>query len=503
MFAAIFAWRAGETRIASGYLDPVAKIQAQDEAVYSHAALRMAKQGDWATPHFMDRFFLYKPPLSYWLAAASVKSLGASALALRLPSILASAVVCVLVFRYAGWLAAALTASNLLFFTMARRNMTDGPLCLATVGMWALMHGDPKLERRRSQALAALAIAAAILVKSTAGAIPVAILCAAWVAQRFPLSRLAGVLAASLALSAPWFLYQYAVHPRWFWGEFVQVELLAFGAGAPPQTTSESAAAFYAHRLWEMDPWLCAMAVVAVPGLIRAWRDSAVLLAWIVVMVAAISGYQYRNATYLLPLIPALAIVAGTHGPLPRPIGWALGTALLAARLYGGYYTPQDTLVGVELSERRCSMGRSNDLILAGAEEQFYSTVLSMPRVRYAFPGDGQVPKGFSLDFREMGVVLTVDEFLAPAAARAKYGPRLAAWGLPDDNALGAVIAMPNAGDLAKLVESSPAADFIISAASKSGLRGVPHSVESDASGNLLLLAPNQSGGKPGGPCRM
>ena len=503
LFTAIFAWRAGETRIASGYLDPVAKIQAQDEAVYSHAALRMAAQGDWSTPHFMDRYFLYKPPLLYWSAAASVKALGASALALRLPSILAAACVCALVFRHAGWLAAALTASNLLFFTMARRNMTDAPLCLAVVGMWALLQSDRRLELRRSQILAAVSIAAAILVKSTAGVIPAAILCVAWLAERFPLSRLARVLAGSLCISAPWFVYQYALHERWFWGEFVEVELLAFGAGAPPQTTPEAAASFYARRLWEMDPWLCAMALVALPALIRAWRDRPVLLAWIVITAAAIAGYQYRNATYLLPLIPALAIVAGAHGPLPRPVGWAVGTALLAWRMYGGYYTPQNTLVGAELAERRCEMRRANELILVGAEEQFYATVLAMPRVRYAFPGDGHVAKGFSLDFREMGVVLSIDEFLSLDAARAKYAPRLAAWGLPNDRALGAVIAMPRPGDLARLVESSPAADFLIPAAAKGQLGRVPHLVQPDESGNLLLLAAKQPTSRPTGPCRM
>src|ERR1035441_3389508 len=58
-------------------------------------------------------------------------------------------------------------------------------------------------------------------------------------------------LAAALALAfaAPWFLYQFAVHPRWFWTEHSAVEILGFGAGAPPQTSHENQALFYLMRL--------------------------------------------------------------------------------------------------------------------------------------------------------------------------------------------------------------------------------------------------------------
>jgi 4-amino-4-deoxy-L-arabinose transferase-like glycosyltransferase len=42
-----------------------AGIAARDEALYSHTALRMARQGDWLTPRFLDRLALYKPPAVY------------------------------------------------------------------------------------------------------------------------------------------------------------------------------------------------------------------------------------------------------------------------------------------------------------------------------------------------------------------------------------------------------------------------------------------------------
>ena len=49
--------------IGSGYVDPVSQGGAQDESVYGHSALRMARGESWWTPVFLNRFLLNKPPL--------------------------------------------------------------------------------------------------------------------------------------------------------------------------------------------------------------------------------------------------------------------------------------------------------------------------------------------------------------------------------------------------------------------------------------------------------
>src|SRR5674476_364647 len=77
--------RAARVGLAGDYIDPISKISAQDEALYAHSAIAMARQGEWLTPRFMGRYALYKPPLLVWLAAASSKLLGVSRLSLRLP----------------------------------------------------------------------------------------------------------------------------------------------------------------------------------------------------------------------------------------------------------------------------------------------------------------------------------------------------------------------------------------------------------------------------------
>jgi hypothetical protein len=487
LFAVLFGWRVEETRIGSGYLDPAGKIQAQDEAVYSSAAIRMAEHGGWMTPMFMDRFFLYKPPLVYWMAGVTSKVLGISNLSLRLPSIVAAALICTIVAHHGGWVAVALVAANPLFFTLARRNMTDALLCAAIVVAVAAIWRDEKLDRRTSQGMVALAIAVAILVKSTAGAIPVAILVASAAVQRIPVGRVAAIVCVAGLAAAPWFLYQYQVNQRWFWSEFVEVELLAYGLGQPPQQTAESGVGFYARRLWGMDAWLCVGALAALPAAIGKFRTNgrgAVLVSWMLVMALALAGYRYRNATYLLPLIPALGLVVGERVRLHGPVGALLGGALLFGRLaWGGYYEPQNTLAGADLIERRCETGRTNDLIVTGIADGFYATVLPIARVRYAIPESELPPRGYSLDFRAMGVILGAGEYARMDEARGRYGPELARWGLPTADAIGAVIYYR---DLSDLVRAGAGADILFPSASGEP-KGVAGRVSRNGAGDVLV----------------
>ncbi|HJZ98078.1 MAG TPA: glycosyltransferase family 39 protein, partial [Candidatus Solibacter sp.] len=110
--------RAANVGLAGAYVDPVGRITAQDEALYAHSAIMMAEHGDWLTPHFMDRYALYKPPLLYWGAALGAKLFGVSHLSLRLASVLFAALAAGLIFLWgaeiANWQAGAAAVALLL-----------------------------------------------------------------------------------------------------------------------------------------------------------------------------------------------------------------------------------------------------------------------------------------------------------------------------------------------------------------------------------------------------
>src|SRR5439155_12402372 len=117
--------------------------------------------------------------------------------------------------------------------------------------------------------------------------------------ERPPWSRVLGVMVAAGAMVMPWCLYQLAMHPRWFWSEFVLSEILTYGVSSPIQTTQENQVLFYLKRFFAMNPIL---AILSVPALWHSWRRrELVLLAWLIVVFGTAFLWSYRNITYLAP----------------------------------------------------------------------------------------------------------------------------------------------------------------------------------------------------------
>src|SRR5512141_1511585 len=73
-----------------------------DEGYYAQAAKHMVERGDWVTPYANGVRFLEKPPLLYWLTAASFSAFGINEIALRLPTALAVIALVWIVMRTAG-----------------------------------------------------------------------------------------------------------------------------------------------------------------------------------------------------------------------------------------------------------------------------------------------------------------------------------------------------------------------------------------------------------------
>lgn len=109
------------------------------EPRYAEIARTMLVSGDWITPWFApDVPFWGKPPLSFWAQALAMKVFGINALAVRLPSLLATMLTLALLFRLANSLFGAATArlatlmcmSALVMFVDAGAVLTDPFLTL-------------------------------------------------------------------------------------------------------------------------------------------------------------------------------------------------------------------------------------------------------------------------------------------------------------------------------------------------------------------------------------
>lgn len=427
--------------IAGPYVDVKGKIPAQDEAVYSHVAIRMATQGDWLTPHFLDRFFLTKPPLAYWLTGASVKAFGISALTLRLPSLIAGALGVMIVFLWVSetrsWWTALLAAVALLthdlWFRLSRLGLTDALLSLwFLLAMWLIA---------RSPWIVGALCGLALLTKGLAGMMPLIAACGVLVFIDW--RRIPKVIAAAVLVAAPWHLYMYFVHQRWFWAEYIGVEILRYAIGTPPQTSEESTFWFYVSRAASPLMGLGLGAAVW-----SAWKkewSSAQAMAGMV--IAGVIAYQYRNIAYLMPLVPALVVLAG------RRLPWFALVAML------GWPSREPAMTPVtQVLRSYCEMGRTNELALVSTSDEFHATVLPLARVRYVFIAPPPEYGSAMLDFRALGITQTVEDFLTGKPPREK----LRDWGLPNDKALGTVLLAADADEVARLVAERPGWDFIL-----------------------------------------
>ena len=77
------------------------RLQHPDEGRYGEIAREMAASGDWITPRLNDLKYFEKPPLQYWLGAATFRVFGVHEWTARLPSAMAG-LFAVIAVAFAG-----------------------------------------------------------------------------------------------------------------------------------------------------------------------------------------------------------------------------------------------------------------------------------------------------------------------------------------------------------------------------------------------------------------
>ncbi|HSR49819.1 MAG TPA: glycosyltransferase family 39 protein [Acidobacteriota bacterium] len=149
-----------------------------DEPRYARIAQEMQQSGDWVTPRLEGRPWLEKPPLFYWLAASSYFVWGVSEAAARLPNVLLGVVTALAVAFMgafigsprAGLFSLLILITSPLYVGLSRSASTDAPLtaALSLACIWAFMAGEDESSHRRRllwSALAGFGLGAAVLAK--------------------------------------------------------------------------------------------------------------------------------------------------------------------------------------------------------------------------------------------------------------------------------------------------------------------------------------------------
>src|SRR5437588_6070319 len=446
-----------KNKVAAAFSDPISRIRAQDESIYANGSTAMALHGDWLTPKVLGRIFLFKPPLQLWLSGLSLKLFGISLLALRLPMLIAGSLGAVLVYLWcahvgfarAGVVGALLLLSNPVWHIFSRLCYTDILLAVFSAAAIYCVALDPLLQKRAAFLGFCTATAAAIMTKSIAGMVPILVLLLGAAgsprAQRPALRRIVQACLLTGLFIAPWHVYQSIAHPRWFWADYVQFEILRIGLQPPVPTTLESPLVFYGRRLFMLDPTLSILALIAVPGLAIAVRrresiGPILLAAWLIVVIAALCAFQTRYFHYVVFLIAPLCIAAACYGPWssPRWQWWMIATLCITFgvktfakdRVWSLTFGAGSPVPTASILRAYSDLARPNALVLVYPDDEFYSATLPLRKVHYCFFDPDGVVVRYDPQYPHIGLTLTADQFAQLDRLTPQFRENLREWGL-------------------------------------------------------------------------
>lgn len=309
-----------------------------DEPRFALVAQDMLRSGDWLFPRVGGDLYADKPPVFFWLMAASMAVTGSLRSGFLLPSLLAGLGTVGLVYdllrrargREVAFAGAFMLLLTFQFTWQARQAQIDGVLCfITTLSLYGLLR-HLLLGPSRGWFLLGWAAAGLGVITKGVGFLPLLVLLPfallvrrGWrsKAPRIGPLSLAGLCVMLVAIGL-WFVPMVVATSA-------GGELLAYRNEILFQQTATRYGDAWHHRapFWfyivEVVPLLWLPLVALVPWLWPRWREAlrsrdtfvALLLAWVVIVVLFFSGSSGKRGVYVLPAVPALAMAAAPWIP--------------------------------------------------------------------------------------------------------------------------------------------------------------------------------------------
>jgi len=327
-----------------------------DEGRYAEIAREMLASGDWLTPRLNGIKYFEKPALQYWATAGAYTIFGQNEFAARfwcgltsfLGVLLAYYVGARLYGRAAGLMAAAILGSSLLYFILGHLNTLDIGLAFfleVAVAGFMLAQTSPagSSSERRWMLVCWLGIALALLSKGiVALVLPAFTLVLYHLMQReWPAWRrwhLLTGLGITLVVAAPWFVAVSIANPEFPGFFFIHEHFARFLTDV--------------HRRdepwWYFGPVLLAGAfpwtAVWLQSIGDSWRATEstafhtrrFLLAWIVANMLFFSVSHSKLPPYIVPVLPASALLLGDFLTRIRPESLSKHWAALSIFWFAG-----------------------------------------------------------------------------------------------------------------------------------------------------------------------
>ncbi|MDD2915951.1 MAG: glycosyltransferase family 39 protein [Gallionella sp.] len=330
-----------------------------DEGRYAEIPREMVASGDWVTPRLNELKYFEKPPLQYWATATAYTLFGEQQWTSRLWTGLTGFAGILLVWfaglrlfgREAAGYAALLLSSSLLYVLMGHINTLDmGVTFFLTLGIVGLLLGQAQMDKtkQRNWMLVAWAgLALAVLSKGLMGLVlpGTALFIYCMVQRDFGVLKrmhwLSG-LAVFFAITVPWFVLVMKANPEFFERFFIYEHYTRFTT----KTHGRYQPWYYFIPILLAGalPWT----VLMFDTMLRTIRNSSLpdnifnterfLLIWAVFIYLFFSVSGSKLPSYLLPMLPALALLMGKRiaEMNARVLFWQVAPVLLVALLWLG-----------------------------------------------------------------------------------------------------------------------------------------------------------------------
>lgn len=334
-----------------------------DDAYFAAAARQIADSGNWLDLQIQGEPILEKPPLVFWLQAASIRAFGANSFAVRLPGALL-----VLVTGLATWSCVrrwrsdreALIAALVIFTTQQLVLYARRPVTEVYVVAWSWLAALSYLEllredHTRSRILLGTLLGLAFMTKGIMGLLALGpILIHATLQRglgRLILHRgsLAG-LGAFLAITAPWHVWMLVQHGRSFAHHYFWQTQLSFLSGTTHSDpwSADVIVRKIAETYW---PWLLALvfSLIASARQLRHDQEGWLRFLWIwcgTILLVFHLVYVKRDR-YVLSIYPAFAVLIGWWMARVRGGQWWTRLTLAFAVAMAGFalLSPRWTLI--------------------------------------------------------------------------------------------------------------------------------------------------------------
>ncbi len=303
-----------------------------DEPRYAAVSREMARSGDWITPRLWGEPWFEKPALLYWMEAVAFRLGLNEDLAPRLPIALAS--VAFLIFFYwvlrrefgdpAAAYASAILGTSAAWLAFSHIGTTDLPMSAAFATAMLVSLGWLERGERRWLPLAAALLGVAVLAK---GLVPLVLaLPLAWMGRRRLLDWCRPTVIGAFAVVAlPWYVLCFLRNGRPFLETFFWQQ--QFARFATPERAHGQPFWYYAPVLaGALFPWIPALVPIARRSLYSS-TGRRFLLAWALFGLAFFSASRNKLPGYILPLVPALAALAGIALADAKRSRWVLAAA--------------------------------------------------------------------------------------------------------------------------------------------------------------------------------